>query len=231
VGILKQWLPRLAFPVFFAVLGFFMVFYHKEIGNLFENRDQLKTFILGAGLWAPLIFIGLQVLQVILAFIPGELTQLAGGWLFGTVLGTLYSLLGITLGSVFNFFVARVLGTQFVAFVAGKKNLERFESYVNTPRVFEILFILYLIPGMIKDVLAYVAGLSRIKLWGFLLISTVGRLPSLAVSSYLGQSFGEENWWGLAVAGVGVLAFLAVGWFLRERISAFLGRMVKNQPS
>jgi len=231
VNTLKLWLSRLAFPFFFLVIAALTAIYHRELWGIFENREHLKSLILSAGFWAPVIFMGLQVLQVVVAFIPGEITQLAGGWLFGTVAGTVYSIVGITLGSIFNFYVARLLGIRFVAAVAGKKNLERFESYVNTPRIFEILFILYLIPGMIKDVLSYVAGLSRMKLWGFVLISTVGRLPSLALSSYIGHSLGDENWLGLVVSGCCVAAFLAAAWLFRARISAFLGKMVTNKTS
>lgn len=223
------WASRLGFPLFLTALAVLTVVYHRDIWDLFENREHLKDLMLGAGFWGPLIFIGLQILQVVVAFIPGELTQLAGGWLFGTVLGTIYSLIGITLGSIFNFYIARILGTKFVAAVAGKSNLEKFEGFINTPRAYEVLLLIFLIPGFPKDIFTYFAGLSRIKLWGFCVISLLGRLPALTVSSYMGESFSDGNWLGLAwVGGAAVLLFLA-GFLFREKVQLLLGKMV-NKP-
>lgn len=227
---LKLWASRLAFPLFILTLAALTVIFHREIWDLFENRAHLRQMILEAGIWGPLIFIALQILQVAVAFIPGELTQLAGGWIFGTFLGTVYSVVGITIGSVFNFYIARFLGIRFVEAVAGKSNLEKFEKFLNTPRVFEIFFLLFLIPGMVKDVLTYFAGLTRMKLWGFLLISTLGRLPALTVSSYMGEKAGEGDWLSLGIVGGVATLLFVLGWFQRERVQGFLSSMVGKAP-
>lgn len=228
---LKLWVSRLALPLFILVLAGLTVYFHRELWDLFKSRDHLKELILDSGFWGPLFFIGLQILQVVVAVIPGELTQLAGGWIYGTWMGSLYSIIGITIGSIFNFYVARVLGTAFVAAVAGKKNLEKFEAFINTPRIYEVLFLLYLIPGMVKDVLAYIAGLSRMKLWGFLAICVLGRLPSLVVSSYMGESFGDENWLALWISGGLAVVLFTLGFFFRNQIQGFVGKMVGSGPT
>ncbi len=225
---LKIWVSRLALPLFILTLVAVTIYFHQEIWYVFDNRDHLRTLIREAGFWGPLIFIGLQILQVVVAVIPGEFTQLAGGWIYGTVLGTIYSLIGITIGSIFNFYIARILGVNFVAAVAGKKNLEKFEGFINTPRMIEIFFLLFLIPGMLKDALTYIAGLSRMKLWGFLMISTLGRFPALAVSSYMGESFGSGNWIALTVVGITAALLFGLGWIFREKVTLLLGKMVKS---
>ena len=124
----------------------------------------------------PVIFILLQALQVIISPIPGEATGILGGYLFGEWLGLFYSTIGLTLGSVVAFWIGRWLGAHYV------KNLVSAETWNRLGFIVEaegavLCFIIYLIPGLPKDIVCYLFGISPMPLWVFALVSGLGRIP------------------------------------------------------
>jgi uncharacterized membrane protein YdjX (TVP38/TMEM64 family) len=82
--------------------------------HLLEDKHEMRLYLRSWGVWAPAVFVVLQALQVVFAPIPGELTGIAGGFIFGTWLAVLYSTVGLTLGSLGAFLAARVMGQPLV---------------------------------------------------------------------------------------------------------------------
>ena len=189
--------------------------------DLFHPHN-LQLWLHALGLWAWPVFIGLQVLQVVVFWIPGEVVQIAGGMVFGVVEGTVLSLAGISLGSLIAFLLSRKLGKSWVdRWLAGGEH-KKMEKLVHHPRLDVILFTVFFIPWLPKDVFCYLAGLSGIKTWRFFWVTTLARIPSLVLSSWMGD---------LAVHGFGLVmvivlslcAVLAVGlFFYRNALMAFL---------
>jgi len=177
------------------------LFYHFDLHTVFLDRAKVTQFIRSFGPWSALIFIVVQILQVILAPVPGEVTGLIGGYLFGPVLGTLYSTVGLGVGSWLAFLLARTLGLPFVEKVVKRSIIEKYDHFMEHQGTF-VSFILFLIPGFPKDSLCYIMGLSHMKTSTFVVIATVGRLFGT-----LGLSVGGN----FARGGQGLLLPLALG--------------------
>lgn len=222
---MKRNTPRKLFFVFFSLIGLFvslyLVFrYRADLKLLYSNPQALRNYIQQWGIYGPLLFIGLQILQVVVFIIPGEITQLTGGYLFGFWFGLFYSLIGITLGSMFDFFVARVLGRPVVLRLLGPERVERFVVLMESSQAKGVLLFLFLLPGFPKDLLCYVVGLTRYRFLYFLGVSTLGRLPGLLVSSYLGDVAALQAWKEASIAlVVGALLF-ALGMWMRRKFLA-----------
>ncbi|MBN1698080.1 MAG: TVP38/TMEM64 family protein [Spirochaetales bacterium] len=182
------------------------------------NTESLKNWIKSRGIAAPIIFICVQILQVVVFIIPGEFPQVAGGYLFGTAFGTLYSIIGIMIGSAINFYLSKFLGIPFVKALFKEEKFERIQSLATSKRAQIILFILFLIPGLPKDFFTYIAGLSPIGFLSFLVISGSGRLPGIVGSTLIGDAASQKNWpLVISVSVIAVVLFFT-GYFLREKI-------------
>ncbi|MGE5310534.1 MAG: TVP38/TMEM64 family protein [Nitrospirota bacterium] len=173
------------------------------------------------------VFILFQILQVVFAPIPGEVTGLIGGYLYGPVLGTIYSTVGLTVGSWLAFMLARFLGLPFVEKAVNPEILKKYD-YVMEHQGAIVSFILFLIPGFPKDYLCYIMGLSHMKLWTFLIISTVGRLFGTMLLSMSGSYVRSNHYVGLLVLlGAGGV-FVLLAYLYRERWIDMLRR--KERP-
>ncbi|MFC7165980.1 TVP38/TMEM64 family protein [Halospeciosus flavus] len=136
----------------------------------------LRTRIAAYGPFAPVVFVFLQAVQIVFAPIPGQLLAFVGGYLFGAVHGTLYSLLGAAIGSTVAFLLARRYGRPYVERAITAETLATFDDVVSHDGRFA-LFLAFLVPGLPDDAICFVAGLTRIPLWQLVAISIVGRVP------------------------------------------------------
>ncbi len=179
--------------------------------HLLSDRQRVRQFISSFGMGAPLVFIGIQILQVIFAPVPGEATGFIGGYLFGTVKGFLYSSTALAIGSWINFSIGRFLGERFVRRMIPADKFAKFDGLLKRQGVI-VLFVLFVFPGFPKDYLCLVLGLSTLPLKVFLLIAAVGRMPGTFMLSLQGEFLFEQNYVVLAVvAGLcAIAAFLAI---------------------
>jgi uncharacterized membrane protein YdjX (TVP38/TMEM64 family) len=134
------------------------------------------------------------VLQVVVAFIPGEPIELAAGYAFGFVEGSLLTLAGFVLGSGIVFVLVRRFGMKLVEVFFPKNKLNKIKFLQNPKKTKIVTFLLMLIPGTPKDMLSYFVGLTKLKLWEWLVIVAIGRLPSLLTSTITGAAAGEKNY-------------------------------------
>lgn len=154
--------------------------------NLSANEQAVVRYIKQAGPWAPLVFIGLQALQIVVAPIPGEATGIIGGYLFGTLPGLVYSTIGLTIGSCAAFGLGRWLGHHFARRLVTPQTYEMF-VFLTRSQGKLITFLLFLIPGFPKDFLCYILGASPLSFGVFMLLSTVGRIPGTWFLSMQGK--------------------------------------------
>ncbi|MGL5616444.1 MAG: TVP38/TMEM64 family protein, partial [Sarcina sp.] len=168
------------------VLGFVLFKYGINHKTIFTNIDEFKEVILSYGSFSFLAFLFIQILQIVLFFIPGEAVQVAGGYIFGPYISFLLCISGAVIGSAITFLVTRKFGKPFLQKICGKDNLwlvkkldssKSGEKKHNSHR--KLIFALYLIPGVPKDLLGYICGVADISLKDFLILSTVGRAPAL----------------------------------------------------
>ncbi len=198
--------------------------------RFFINPVRLRAFIVSFGPFANVMFVLVQALQVIFAPVPGEVTGFVGGYLFGTWPGTFLSTIGLMIGSSFAFAITKKFGVSFVEKVVKKKYIEKFDFFI-THRGLYIAFILFLIPGLPKDSLCYLLGLTHMRFIDFFLMNLIGRLPGTLMLAYQGSAVKHEQYLSFfTLFGISV-ALIVVLYFLREHVirkSATLTRKVHD---
>jgi uncharacterized membrane protein YdjX (TVP38/TMEM64 family) len=187
--------------------------------NFLADRAAMRRFIESYGPLAPLVFMSLQAAQVLIAPIPGELTGLLGGYVFGWQQGVIYSSLALSAGSMMSFGLARLLGRSLVERWVPASVLKKIDEAMKRQGVLTC-FILYLLPGFPKDYLCLALGLTRLNWRMFLLICAVGRLPGTLMLSLQGAMVYQENYWDLLWVSLIALVFLAPAFIFREKIYA-----------
>ncbi len=202
--------------IFFGLALYLLIFY-SDIYLTFLDRKRLAAFVKSYGSFSPLIFIALQIFQVLFAPIPGEVTGFIGGFLYGNFFGVLYSTIGLGLGSWLAFIFARWAGHPLVERVVSYKTIQRFD-YLMAHQGSWIAFLLFLIPGFPKDYLCYILGLGHMNLKTFLVISTVGRFLGTVILTMQGHLVREKNYLVLGIViGVSLLAVL-IAYLFREKL-------------
>lgn len=210
---------RLIFKAFvlllLAVLAVYL-FVHFDLFRFFKNREQLVQFIKSYR-YDELVFILLQIVQVVAAPIPGELTGFLGGYIYGPFWGTIYSTIGLTLGSWLAFLLAHFFGEPLVEKIVKKEVFEKFDAFMVHKGIL-VSFLLFLIPGFPKDYLCYIMGVSRIPALTFIIVSTVGRFFGTMMLSVSGNMAHEEQYWLLGVIAIAGVIVLFLAYRYHEKI-------------
>lgn len=226
-NIIKIGINIAALLLFIALIVFLTIRYSPELKSLFARRDQMKKYVEAQGFRAVLLFICLQIFQVVVAAVPGEIVQIAGGYFFGTIGGATFLTSGLIIGSVIAFFAARFLGYGLVKTFVSQAKLNKFMGILSSTKSEMVLFILYLFPGIPKDVLTYIAGLTPINPARFLVLAILGRMPALVVSCYIGASLERENLMAVVIVTVATVLLIVAGWLFRDKI---LEKARRRQP-
>lgn len=197
------------------------LFFHFDLIRFFQDKNQILQFIKSYHPYDELVFILLQVIQVVAAPIPGELSGILGGYLYGPFWGTIYSTIGLTLGSWIAFMLARFFGEPLLENVVKKEVFEKFEHFMEHKGLL-VSFLLFLIPGFPKDYLCYIMGVSLIPTGTFIIISTAGRLFGTIMLSIMGAFAGNGQYTFLIVIlAVGVAIFVTA-YYYHDKILALL---------
>lgn len=178
--------------------------------NFIEDPNSLSVWVEEAGIWGPIIFMLLNIAQVLLAIIPGGPFEVAAGTLFGTIPGTLLCDIAMTTGGMITFFLARKFGMKFIELFTTKEKIESVKFLHANPKSELLLFLFFLLPGTPKDLMCYVVGITDIKWWKWLLINLVGRFPAILLSA-LGGSALEGQKYGIFIA---IFAVIIIFYFL-----------------
>jgi len=194
-----------------------------------ETQRFIQNWIGERGLWGIFILLGLQVLQVIIAFIPGEPMELLAGALCGALGGTVLCLTGTVLASACIFALSRRYGRRLLALLGfGEKQVAQWkwlQRDEQSEKADLVIFLVFLIPGTPKDMLTYVVGMTRVSLKRFLWLSTLARVPSVLSSTLIGSSViqGEGETALILMLVTGLLGILGIE--AREKILAFCRRV------
>ena len=155
--------------------------------------DQVIDSVRNAGPMGFLILLALQFLQIVVAFIPGEVVQMAAGMMYGPWLGAAVILLGSIISSAFVFAVVHRLGAPFVQDMVPTKYLDKFRAFEESGKLSIVVFILFLIPAMPKDTFTYLVPLTNMRMRDFLILSNVGRIPGIVISTYAANGLVDGN--------------------------------------
>ena len=185
------------------------------------SEGETRQFLLSLGSYSAVTLVLFQASQVVVPPVPGELVGILAGYLYGTWAGFLFSTLGLTLGSWVVFELARVLGRPFVERTASRRVLARM-GFLSTNRGAVVCFLLFAVPGVPKDYLCGLLGVSRMRFSTFMILSALGRMPATYVLALQGAKFHGQ---GYLEAGLVVAAFCAVvlaAYLYRERLFMWL---------
>ena len=186
---------------FLGLIGFFVLCIIVVVAllplfkDIFEpgGVDRVIERIQDAGAAGVLVLLALQFIQVVVAFIPGEVTQMAAGMLYGPLWGSLLILFGCAISSAFVYELVHRLGAPFVKDLISDQHLKKFQDFEKTGRLNIIVFILFLIPGLPKDVFTYITPLTHMSMKNFVLISNFARIPGIVLSTYAAAGLVSGN--------------------------------------
>ena len=205
--------------VLLSVLVIMLVLkYLPFILEISVSLGEFRDYIISLGNLGAVVFILFQMLQIVIAPIPGEVIQIAGGYIYGSLLGTIYTISGMLLGAYIAFFFTRYLGGSFIEKLLRNEKSQWITDIADNHKLSIILFIIFLIPGLPKDFFIYVAGLTPIKPLRFFGIMLVGRFPWLLASVIIGSNLRHENYTLTIIISVIAIVSFALGLLYKDRI-------------
>ena len=215
--------------VFIVLITAIVVAIWPTLSIVFEpgGVETLIELITSQGPLGVLILLGMQLLQIIVAFIPGEVVQIAAGMMYGPLWGSVVILVGCVLSLMVVYELVHKLGAPFVRSMVGEKQLLKFRQFELSGKFGVTVFILFLIPGFPKDVLTYIVPLSDMNLRTFLLLSTIGRTPGVIISTYAAAGLADGNIVTSVIIFVVAALIAIIVLLLRNRIIDAISRHSK----
>ncbi|WP_341346384.1 VTT domain-containing protein [Paenibacillus sp. FSL H3-0469] len=183
--------------------------YLPELLRLTMSLDAFRDYILSTGKLGPVMLVLFQILQTVIAPLPGEVVQIAGGYIYGTTLGAVYVTGGMMLGAVIAFYFTRFLGGSFIERLLQKDKFKWMRGMMDNKKFSIFLFIVFIIPGFPKDMFIYAAGLTTMKPLRFFMILLFARFPWLLASVSVGANIYDKNYGPtIVISVISVIAFI-----------------------
>ena len=214
----KKWIAGGGLCLFLLLSLLIFWFAGRPLIRFAQEPERFRQWVDQQGLWAHVLFTGMVILQVIVAVIPGEPLEIAAGYAFGAVEGTLLCVLGTFIGGILVFLLVRRFGLRAVEVFFPPEKLQKLRFLHNERRLSQWVFFIFFLPGTPKDLLCYFVGLTAMPLRTWVLISAVARLPSIVTSTVGGNALGMGEYTfavvvfaaALAISGLGMLLYRTV---------------------
>jgi len=185
-----------------------------------DNRIAFENYINNLGVRGIMLMIGIQIFQIFVAFIPGEIVELLAGLLYGTWGGLLICLIGNALASFLIYVTVKFFAKNYTSHL--KEKLSNYSFLNNKKKISLYLFIIYLIPGIPKDIITYLIPFLPINFVSFILITSIARIPSIISSTYSSNSF-LNNDYTIAIILIIFFTVIAILSFIfKDKIIALL---------
>ena len=211
---------------FIALVAIIVALAWPYIADVFSEGgvDRLVERVQNAGALGVLMLLGMQFLQIVVAFIPGEVVQLAAGLMYGPLFGSIIILFGCVISSTIIYKLVHMLGAPFVQGMVSTEHLEKFRKFEDSGKLDIVVFVLFLIPGMPKDVFTYLVPLTDMPYKKFIVLTTVGRIPGVVGSTYAAAGFANGEIVGPIVVLVVLAVIAVVAIVFRDRILGAFNR-------
>ena len=190
----------------------------KPLIEYLNDPHKFKVFVKEHGILSDIVFILMIVFQMIIAFIPGEPFEIAAGYAFHPIRGTVDCLIGFALGGTIVFLFVRKFGVKIVEVFFPIEKIRELRFLQNSKRLNTVSFIFFLIPGTPKDLLTYFIGLTDMKLSVWLIITTVARLPSLISSIVTGHALSNQRYETVIIIIAVTLVVSAIGLIIYKKM-------------
>ena len=210
-----------------SIAAIYFILRYFGLIEFFSSRERMHTWIEGFGIGAPLAFLVLQILQVVIAPIPGNVTTLVGGVLFGFWTSVTISLVAIFIGSMICFWLAKTYGRPLVVKLVREETVDKYLKEMSTRQRLALILI-FLFPFFPDDTICLIAGLTPIKTRQFMWLVILTRPWGTIGSSLLGASVISIPVWGwIAIVVATVVAFY-VAMKYGPKIEAFFKQKYKK---
>ncbi len=214
----RKWLSIVSLVLFAVVIALLTILFTRVLAPYLGSAEELHTFLEEFGWKGYFILFGLQCLQIIVAFIPGEIIELGAGYAYGAIQGALICMAGVTVSSSIIFLLTKKIGTPMVETFISREKIDQLKFINSETKLKRTIFLLFFIPGTPKDVLTYFVGLTKIRLSEFLGISLIARIPSVISSTICGQYLGKEDY-RMAIIVYAITGVVSVaGYFLYNKL-------------
>ena len=204
----------ISLAVLIAVFTMATVLLWKPLAGTFQKPEQFRAWVDSNGLLGRLAFIGIAMLQVIFAVIPGEPIELGAGYAFGAVEGTALCLLADVVATAMIVLFTKRFGIKLVEVFLSREKISSLKFLHNRRKLNLLIFLLFFIPGSPKDVVTYAVGLTPVKLGTILILTGIARIPSILTSTIAGNALGMKNYTAAvivyAVTGLASLAGILI---------------------
>ncbi len=214
----KRWIVGTGIVLFLVLSVLACWFAGRPLIQFAQEPERFRSWVDQQGLWGPLLFMGMIVLQIVVAIIPGEPLEIVAGYAFGALEGTLWCLLGAFAGRLAVFLLVRRFGTRAIEVFLPLDKLQSLRFLQNERRLTFWVFFLFFLPGTPKDLLCYIVGITKLPLRSWLVISAVAPIPSIITSTIGGDALGMGNYafaalvFGITIviSSLGLLAYRAI---------------------
>ncbi len=183
-----------AISIAVVLLAVIVIFVGIPLVRFLKEPERFRAWVEERGFWGKVAFIGMVVMKVVVAVIPGEPFELAAGYAFGVWEGLLLCMIGITIGSMIVFSLVKKFGVSIIRVFFSQERIDGMKLLHTSKKGNIILSIVYIVPGTPKDFLNYCAGLTTIKLHTWLLVCSIGRIPSIITSTISGDAFVQKRY-------------------------------------
>ena len=206
----------------------YIYLFHKDVLSGFKSIDDVVAFLRNYRNLSVPAYFAAEILQIVVSVLPGQLFQMAAGYLFGFVPGLIYTFIGAVLGTLITFVLARVLGSDAVHLMLGEERSKHYMALLNSRKAYMITFLIYLIPGIPKDTVCYVAGVSEMRMLPFVIISVAGRMPAMAASVIFGAMYMKHDYTGMIIVAVIVAVIVLICILKRKEIMERVDRLYEK---
>lgn len=190
----------------------------KPLVNFASEPEKFRLWVDSNGIWGRFAYMGMMILQIIAAFLPGEPFEMVAGYAFGAVEGTILCLLASAIGSIIVLAIVRKFGMKLVKVFFSDEQINSVKFLRSSPKRIFLFTLIFALPGTPKDLLCYFAGITDIKLWILMLICSLGRIPAVVTSTLGGDALGTKSYI-YAMIVLAATAFLSlVGIFIFNKI-------------
>jgi uncharacterized membrane protein YdjX (TVP38/TMEM64 family) len=222
-----RWWIWLIVGVVLAALAAALIIWWRPIYDFLANQEQVRGWVEGLGAWGPLAIVLLEMIQALLAPIPGQAIEAVSGYLYGPWLGTVYPMIGMAIGSFITFSLARRFGRPLVIRLIGQQSMARLDDLERRGGA-PFFFLIWLLPFAPDDLACVAAGLTPMPTRQFMLLMLIGRLPGVFVSVWVGANVAriEPIWWAVLFVGLAIAALVFWRWGeqIQESVLGFIER-------
>lgn len=214
----KRWLVGTGVFLFLVLSALVCFFAGRPLIRFVKQPELFRQWVDQQGPLGPLAFMGMVILQIVVAVIPGEPLEIAAGYAFGALEGTLLCMFGAFIGRVAVFLLVRRFGTKAVEVFFPLEKLSTLSFLQNRRKLTAWVFFLFFLPGTPKDLLCYVVGLTDLPLKTWLIVSAIAPFPSIVTSTIGGDALGMGNYTfallvfvaTMVISGGGLLVYRAI---------------------